>query len=150
MHLLILILILCLPYVFLYYTESRGTTDGGDVDSEENVLGNRLYRYELIANRLVNPKLLLDLPAHPPPDRIEYGRDHNGGKVLIGRDDNYVYVGIGNVAVHKGQAQNFIDGAPLDGTSGILRVTQDGQVTTKSSIRIHAANEPLLLCLWYT
>jgi glucose/arabinose dehydrogenase len=116
------------PYVFLYYTESRGTSDGGDADSEENVLGNRLYRYELIDNRLVNPKLLLDLPAHPPPDRVDYGRDHNGGKLLIGRDDNYVYVGIGNVAVHKGQAQNFIDGAPLDGTSGILRVTQDGQI----------------------
>jgi glucose/arabinose dehydrogenase len=48
---------------------------------------------------------------------------------LIGPADNYVYVGIGNVAVHKGQAQNVIDGSPLDGTSGILRVTQDGQVS---------------------
>ena len=117
------------PYVFLYYTESTGGTDSDDADSEENVLGNRLYRYELVDNQLVNPKLLLDLPAHPPPGREDYSRDHNGGKVLIGPADNYVYVGIGNVAVHKGQAQNVIDGSPLDGTSGILRVTQDGQVS---------------------
>src|SRR5215217_1173206 len=49
-------------YVFLYYTESSSTTDGDDANSEENVLGSRLYRYELIDNQLVNPKLLLDLP----------------------------------------------------------------------------------------
>ena len=54
-------------YVFLYYTESSSATDGDDVDSEESVLGNRLYRYELVDNQLVNPKLLLDLPADPPP-----------------------------------------------------------------------------------
>ena len=115
-------------YVFLYYTESSSTTDGDDADSEENVLGSRLYRYELIDNQLVNPKLLLDLPAHPPPDREEASRDHYGGKVLIGPADNYVYVGIGNVVVHKGQAQNYVDGEPLDGTSGIHRVGQDGEV----------------------
>jgi aldose sugar dehydrogenase len=115
-------------YVFLYYTESSSTTDGDDADSEENVLGSRLYRYELIDNQLVNPKLLLDLPAHPPPDREEASRDHYGGKVLIGPADNYVYVGIGNVVVHEGQAQNYVDGEPLDGTSGILRVGKDGEV----------------------
>jgi aldose sugar dehydrogenase len=115
-------------YVFLYYTESSSTTDGDDADSEENVLGSRLYRYELIDNQLVNPKLLLDLPAHPPPDREEDSREHYGGKVLIGPADNYVYVGIGNVIVHQGQAQNVLDGEPLDGTSGILRVGQDGEV----------------------
>jgi aldose sugar dehydrogenase len=115
-------------YVFLYYTESSSTTDGDDADSEENVLGSRLYRYELIDNQLVNPKLLLDLPAHPPPDREEGSREHYGGKVLIGPADNYVYVGIGNVIVHQGQAQNVLDGEPLDGTSGILRVGQDGEV----------------------
>jgi aldose sugar dehydrogenase len=115
-------------YVFLYYTESSSATDGDDVDSEENVLGNRLYRYELVDNQLVNPKLLLDLPAHPPPGRENAERGHNGGKVMIGPIDNYVYVGIGDVIGHRGQAQNVLDGAPLDGTSGILRVTQDGQV----------------------
>jgi hypothetical protein len=37
-----------------------------------NPLGNRLYRYDLADNKLVNPKLLLDLPAKP-------GQSHNGG-----------------------------------------------------------------------
>jgi aldose sugar dehydrogenase len=115
-------------YVFLYYTESSSATDGDDVDSEESVLGNRLYRYELVDNQLVNPKLLLDLPADPPPGRENAERAHNAGKVMIGPTDNYVYVGIGDVIGHRGQAQNVLDGAPLDGTSGILRVTQDGQV----------------------
>ena len=50
-------------YVFLYFTESR-TKDTGDVCEEllENeVIGNRLYRYELAPNgtKLINPKLLL-------------------------------------------------------------------------------------------
>jgi glucose/arabinose dehydrogenase len=115
-------------YVFLYYTESSSATDGDDADSEESVLGNRLYRYELVDNQLINPKLILDLPAHPPPGREDAERAHNGGKVLIGPTDNYVYVGIGDIIVHRGKAQNVLDGAPLDGTSGILRVSQDGQV----------------------
>ena len=46
------------PYVFLYYTEA--------VSSQEDApIGNRVYRYELVDNKLVNPKLLLDLPAIP-------------------------------------------------------------------------------------
>lgn len=42
-------------YVFLFYTE----LDGG-----QKVLGNRLYRYELVDDKLVNPLLLLDLPGY--------------------------------------------------------------------------------------
>lgn len=44
-------------YVFLFYTEDRVNGD--------TPIGNRLYRYELINNELINPKLLLDLPAIP-------------------------------------------------------------------------------------
>ena len=39
-------------------------------------LGNRLYRYELVDNKLVNPKLLIDLPAEPKPN-------HQGGVVQV-------------------------------------------------------------------
>lgn len=53
-------------------------------------MGNRLYRYELVNDQLINPKLLLDLPAGP-------GSKDNGGPVLIGPDDN-VYSVIGHVA----------------------------------------------------
>jgi glucose/arabinose dehydrogenase len=90
---------------------------------------NLLYRYELVDNnnnnnKLVNPKLLLDLPATSPDPKGE--NNHDGGKVLIGPDNN-VYTSIGDVGGHEGQAQNVKDGDPLDGTSSILRINQDGQ-----------------------
>ena len=84
---------------------------------------NRLYRYELVSDKLINPKLLLSLPANSPDPNIE--NNHDGGKVVVGPDHN-VYVAIGDVGGHMGQAQNVRDGQPLDGTSGILRVTKDG------------------------
>jgi aldose sugar dehydrogenase len=82
-------------------------------------IGNRLYRYELINNQLVNPKLLLNLPATPGPF-------HNGGVVKIGPDGN-VYVVIGDVFGHRTKAQNYANGSEHDGTGGILRITQDGE-----------------------
>ena len=100
------------PYVFLYYTEA--------VSSQDNApIGNRVYRYELVDNKLVNPILLLDLPAIPGPR-------HNGGAITIGPDNN-LYVAIGDVDGHTTEAQNVYDGGKPDGTGGILRITQDGQ-----------------------
>ena len=110
-------------YVFLYLTESK---DGDDLQGNQNPLGNRLYRYELQDNKLVNGKLLLDLPASG-------GVHHNGGNVLIGPDNN-VYVGIGDNTNHTTQSQNNPKGPPPDGTGGILRVTQDGKPVGKGII----------------
>jgi glucose/arabinose dehydrogenase len=104
-------------YVFLYYTESDGE-DGNDVTDDIDPLGNRLYRYEFVENKLVHPKLLIDLPAVP-------GHFHEGGVVTIGPDGN-IYLSTGDVD-HNTMAQN-IDGPEPDGTGGILRITQDGQV----------------------
>jgi aldose sugar dehydrogenase len=110
-------------YVFLYYTESTGQNNDDDVDGE--TIRNRLYRYELSQDKqeLVNPKLLLDLPATPGPT-------HNGGKVAIGPDDN-VYLTIGDVGDHDAPNPSDIinvkDGPEPDGRAGILRVTQDGE-----------------------
>jgi len=118
-------------YVFLYYTEAK--VEGSDVcpvKGESCIgdipLGNRLYRYELIDNKLVNPKLLLDLPTQPGPS-------HDGGVVKVGPDDNNVYVVVGDLNYIKNEsaytiAQNVVDGRPADGRGGILRVTQDGGV----------------------
>ena len=106
-------------FVFLYFTESGGGTDGDDRNAIEPA-GNRLYRYELVNDRLVNPELLLDLPAIPGPR-------YNGGPVLVG-PDGFVYVIIGDVEGHTTQAQNFEDGPAADGTSGILRVGMNGEV----------------------
>jgi glucose/arabinose dehydrogenase len=99
-------------YVFLYYTEAVSAHDGTPI-------GNRVYRYELIDNKLVNPKLLLDLPAIPGPR-------HNGGSINIGPDGN-LYVAIGDVDGHTTEAQNVHNGGRPDGTGGIFRITQDGK-----------------------
>jgi glucose/arabinose dehydrogenase len=135
-------------HVFLYYTESGGGRDGDDESTKTSdnatgnrgsdtvaPAGNRLYRYDLDLNnnnnnnnnKLTNPLLLLNLPASPPPAREGTEKNHNGGKVLIGPDNN-VYVGIGDVAGHRGQSENNPNGTAPDGTGGILRVTQDGQI----------------------
>lgn len=100
------------PYVFLFYTEAISAQD-------DTPIGNRVYRYELVDNKLVNPKLLLDLPAIPGPR-------HNGGDITIGPDNN-LYVAIGDVDGHTTEAQNLHEGGRPDGTGGILRITQDGQ-----------------------
>jgi aldose sugar dehydrogenase len=118
-------------YVFLYYTEAE-TADREDMTDGIAPLGNRLYRYELINNKLVNPKLLLDLPANPGPR-------HNGGKVIIGPDNN-LYITIGDIDGSfkeedtETQAQNYPNGVEPDGRSGILRITQDGSPVPNGAV----------------
>jgi glucose/arabinose dehydrogenase len=111
-------------FVFLYYTEAE-SADRDDMTDGKAPLGNRLYRYELVNNKLVDPKLLLDLPATPGPR-------HNGGAIKIGPDNN-LYVTIGDVDGHETQSQNQRDGLP-DMTSGILRITQEGNPVSGDSI----------------
>jgi aldose sugar dehydrogenase len=106
-------------YVFLYFTASK--IEHEDTKIGITPLGNRLYRYELVNNTLVNPKLLLNLPA---------GFMHNGGAILIGPDKN-VYVTVGQVTYKdqpqaKSKALNYQNGKEPDGRGGILRVNEDG------------------------
>lgn len=110
-------------YVFLYYTElGQRKNDATAISSSvrQPATCNCLYRYELVNNKLINPKLMLSLPATPGPY-------HNGGKVIVGPDNN-VYVTIGDVFGHRTRSQNFVNATDPDGTSGILRITQDGNV----------------------
>ena len=113
-------------YVFLFYTEARDE-DGGEA------IGNRLYRYEFVGNKLINPKLLLDLPYLPGPA-------HNGGVVTVG-PDNHVYVVVGNLLASASERfagnsldQNIENGNAPDGRGGILTVTQDGEVVNGEGI----------------
>jgi glucose/arabinose dehydrogenase len=106
-------------YVFLYFTESATGRDGDDITARKEPLGNRVYRYEYIDGKLVNPKLLLDLPASP-------GTDHQGGVLTIDPDKKSIYLVIGDVK-HKTKTVNNETGAEPDGTSGILRLTLDGE-----------------------
>jgi glucose/arabinose dehydrogenase len=112
-------------YVFLYFTESGGGEDGDDWSEGTPPAGTRLYRYNIVPGigedaqmQLTGETLLLDLPATPGPR-------YHGGPVAIGPDNN-VYVVIGTLDHHETQAQNFEDGPEPDGTSGIMRITQEG------------------------
>jgi aldose sugar dehydrogenase len=111
-------------YVFLYYTESGGGQDGDD-SAGVVPAGNRLYRYELVENgdsaELINPKLLLDLPARPGPR-------YNGGPLLVSQNQNgtVVYLLIGDLDHRESQTENYEDGPPPDGTGGILAIDVEG------------------------
>lgn len=115
-------------FVFLTYTESGNGKDGSDFEDNVDPDGNRLYRYEYVDGKLINPVLLLDLPAIPDNGRGE----HNGGKVRIGPDNNVYYV-IGEVGGHRTQAQNNENGPKPNGLGGVLRITQDGDVVDKAN-----------------
>jgi glucose/arabinose dehydrogenase len=113
-------------YVFLYFTESGGGEDGDDWSEGVPPAGTRLYRYNIVPGtgedaqvQLASETLLLDLPGTPGPR-------YHGGPVAIGPDNN-VYVVIGTVDHHETQAQNIEDGPEPDGTSGVMRITQEGE-----------------------
>ena len=104
------------PYVFLFATETESQDDG-------KILGNKLYRYDLIDGNLVNPVLLLDLPFTPGPS-------HNGGVLRIGPDGNlYLVMGdLNRIKDPSGDtiAQNLEGTSLPDGRGGVLRITPDG------------------------
>jgi aldose sugar dehydrogenase len=115
-------------YIFVYFTESQAY-DGYDANEGKNPLGARLYRYDLqYNNTMSNPNLLLDLHV----GYQQYGI-HYGGKIVIGPDNNvYLVTGdFGNSVRTRAQNnndENNTNGHNLpDGTSGILRIDQDGQ-----------------------
>jgi aldose sugar dehydrogenase len=120
-------------YVFLYFTEA-------DRD-DDKALGNRLYRYELADNKLVNPKLLLNLPS---------GIMHNGGQIIIG-PDKYVYITTGeamnntNLAHKRSEALNYQGKGAIapDGRGGILRIDQNGEAILTNGHGILGEKDPL-------
>ena len=114
-------------FIFLYFTESQ-TRDAEDYNSSEMTsepLGNRLYRYELVDNnsKLVNPKLLLDLPASPGPL-------HNGGVIKV-KNDGDIYLTTGDVRT-PGNIQEVILNKTI---AGILRITAEGKTVSPSILK---------------
>jgi aldose sugar dehydrogenase len=109
-------------FVFLYYTESNGAD-----------LRNRVYRYNWNGQTrtLVDPTLILDLPALPGPN-------HDGGKLVIG-PDHYLYAVIGDLN-HRGKLQNIIDGPDPDDTSVIFRVKPNDGSAAMDNPFIHDPN----------
>ena len=98
-------------YVFLYYTEAIQKSDLHN-DKADN--RNRLYRYELMDNKLVNPKTSLRSLSRPRK------LIHNGGAIVVDQDDN-LYLAVGDVLDANPQNKQLVDG-----TAGILRVDQEG------------------------
>jgi len=126
--------------VFLYYTQSTAE-DGDDVTGYREPLGNRLYKYDLVDNKLINPKLLLDLPVGSTDTNII-------GKIIIGADKN-LYLLVNNVKSTSDNAKgnqepNNIIVNPETGqinitsksespdqsqyASSILKISQDGKL----------------------
>ena len=101
-------------YAFVYYAEARVNEDEG-----KTKLVDILYRYDIVNGKLLNPKLIFEIPTVS-------SALHNGGKLMIGPDKN-VYLTIGDVNGRKTQAQNVKNGSLPDYSSAILRFTPDGQ-----------------------
>ena len=112
-------------YVYLFYTEDK-SGDGRDICNstskclkEFEPIGNNLHRYELSKNwgRLINPKLVLSLPASP-------GAIHIGGNMIFGPKDT-IFLPIGEVETTNIMANNK-DGSPPNGRGGILFFEKNG------------------------
>jgi len=95
----------------------------GEKDKE---LVNRLYRFELIEDELVNPNILFEMTS-------SRNAIHNGGKMVIGPDNN-IYLTIGDIDGRNTMAQNVLNGSLPDGSSGIIRITQNGSALDKGLI----------------
>lgn len=106
-------------YVFLYYTGSQTGRDD-NIDNSTYMVRNYLYRYELVDDKLVNPKLLLSTP-------LSNSTYHNSGYMTVGPDNN-VYLAIGDLTKYRAtQAQNVKNGSFPDTTGGILRMDYEGK-----------------------
>ena len=119
--------------VFLYYTES--SQDGDQ-------LRNRVYKYQWNDEKrlLVNPTLILGLPAFPGPN-------HDGGKLTIG-PDNYLYGVIGDLN-HMGKLQNVVNGQDPDDTGVIFRINPDNGSPAPDNPLINNNNELSSLNKYY-
>jgi len=119
--------------VFLYYTESS---------QDDDQLRNRVYKYQWNDEKrlLVNPTLILDLPAFPGPN-------HDGGKLTIG-PDNYLYGVIGDLN-HMGKLQNVVNGQDPDDTGVIFRINPDNGSPAPDNPLINNNNELSSLNKYY-
>lgn len=89
--------------VFLYFTGWNS----------QKLLKNMVYKYEWNGESLINPVLILELPALPGPL-------HNAGKLLLG-SDNSLYILIGDL-LRLGQLQNVKNGSGFDDTSVVIKI----------------------------
>jgi glucose/arabinose dehydrogenase len=90
------------PFIYLYYTYSA-----------RNAFFNKVVRYQVVKNRLLNPTILLD--------NIPAASIHNGGRMRFG-PDGLLYITTGDA--HDPQASQ-----DLDSLAGkILRIDENGSI----------------------
>ena len=104
-------------FVYLYYTASATAVDS---DAERDLLGNRLVRYRWNGSALVEPSLVLAVPA---------GIAHASGVLAFGPDDK-LYVIVGDAWFPWDKLQNNPDGANPDDRGVIFRINPDGTGVT--------------------
>jgi len=143
-------------YVFLYYTEARQSGNGNERSNSnvtsncdiqecvQNQFNNRLYRYEYRDNKLVNPKLLIDIPiywnnrVYPTAysaiitggsNWLHYPLregSHQGGKLAMDHDNN-VFLVTG-------------DGGGCFNHDGCYRSIKNGFLSAKTANKIAGVN----------
>jgi glucose/arabinose dehydrogenase len=112
-------------YIYLFFTEDK-VRDGRDICTTTSKcinkfepIANNLYKYELSKSwsRLINPKLILSVPASP-------GAIHNGGAMIFGPNDT-IFLPVGEVET-KAIMVNDKDGIAPNGRGGILFFKKNG------------------------
>ena len=111
--------------VFLYFS---------DAAQDDQPVINRLYKYQWDGQSLVNPELILELPATPGPN-------HPGGKIAIGLD-HYLYTVIGDLN-NEGQLQNFEDGPEPNDSSVIVKINPNNGSAAKDNPFASQSNEKM-------
>jgi glucose/arabinose dehydrogenase len=127
-------------YIFLFYTEKILDLNNNECTSSDcrtnSFVTNRLYRYQLEDNKLVDPKLILEIPGSKSNSTFI----HLGGTLVTG-PDNYLYLTTGDGKgchdyqtcldiIHEGplaaETANMQSGARPSGMGGILRIPISG------------------------
>jgi aldose sugar dehydrogenase len=119
--------------VFIYFTQS--VSEG----NSSEILRNRVYKYQWNGSSLIEPKLILDLPATSPIG------GHNGGKLVLDTHDNvYAIIGdqeMSNASYSKTILQNYRNGSGPKDTGVIFRVTPDGLPTRDNPFNNTRSND---------
>jgi hypothetical protein len=106
-------------------------------ESDHEIIGNRIYKYDFVNNTLVNPKLILHIPSNDFPVHI-------GGKIIIGPDKN-LYIAVGDLYAKNATTQNIVNGTPVDGSGGILRIYHLTYIPKQSSTDSFSYSDQIFL-----
>jgi glucose/arabinose dehydrogenase len=117
--------------IYLYYTAAGN--DGG------SPISNSVKRYRWTGSQLIFDRKIIDLPATPGPN-------HDGGKIVFGPKDGYLYIGAGELNRNE-QTSNHRNSSDVNRIGAILRVSRNGRsIPTNpfySAANIGTARAPL-------